>query len=35
MDSVMLEISLGRPITQFTKNESSPLGYCPFVFRVG
>jgi predicted ArsR family transcriptional regulator len=35
MDSAMLEISLGRPVTQFTKNESSARGYCPFVFRVG
>ena len=35
MDSAMLEISLGRPITQFTKSESSVRGLCPFVFRVG
>jgi predicted ArsR family transcriptional regulator len=35
MDTAMLEISLGRPIAQFTKNELSARGYCPFVFRVG
>ena len=35
MDSAMLEISLGRPIAQFTKSESSARGLCPFVFRVG
>jgi predicted ArsR family transcriptional regulator len=35
MDSVILEISLGRPITQFTKNELNTRGLCPFVFRVG
>ncbi len=35
MDSAMLEISLGRPIAQFTKNELSARGLCPFVFRVG
>ena len=35
MDSAMLEISLGRPIAQFTKSESSAQGLCPFVFRVG
>ena len=35
MDSAMLEISLGSPIAQFTKSESSARGLCPFVFRVG
>ncbi len=35
MDVIILEISLGRPITQFTKNEFSVRGLCPFVFRVG
>ncbi len=35
MDTAMLEISLGRPIAQFTKSELSARGYCPFVFRVG
>ncbi|MBI5946418.1 MAG: winged helix-turn-helix transcriptional regulator [Chloroflexi bacterium] len=35
IDSAMLEISLGRPIAQFTKNDTSARGYCPFVFRVG
>ena len=35
MDTAMLEISLGRPIAQFTKTELSARGYCPFVFRVG
>jgi predicted ArsR family transcriptional regulator len=35
MDSAMLEISLGRPIAQFAKTESSASGLCPFVFRVG
>jgi predicted ArsR family transcriptional regulator len=35
MDAAMLEISLARPIAQFTKVESSARGLCPFVFRVG
>jgi predicted ArsR family transcriptional regulator len=35
MDSAMLEISLGRPITQFMKSDISVRGLCPFVFRVG
>jgi predicted ArsR family transcriptional regulator len=35
MDSVILEISLRRPITQFTKTELNTRGLCPFVFRVG
>ncbi|MBK7453265.1 MAG: helix-turn-helix domain-containing protein [Anaerolineales bacterium] len=35
MDSAMLEISLGRPIVQFSKNDISARGLCPFVFRVG
>jgi predicted ArsR family transcriptional regulator len=35
MDTALLEISFGRPIVQFTKNELSARGYCPFVFRVG
>jgi predicted ArsR family transcriptional regulator len=35
MDTVLLEISLGRPIALFTKNELSARGLCPFVFRVG
>jgi len=35
VDSAMLEISLGRPIIQITKNETSVRGSCPFVFRAG
>jgi len=35
MDGVMLEMSLARPIAQYTKNESGAHGFCPFAFRVG
>ncbi len=35
MDMAMLEISLGRPIAQFMKNDISARGLCPFVFQVG
>lgn len=35
MDAAMLEMSLARPIVQFSKNESSARGLCPFAFRVG
>ena len=35
MDAAILEISLGRPISQFTKSDVSARGTCPFVFRVG
>ncbi len=35
MDSAMLEISLGRPIVLFTKNDISARGLCPFVFQIG
>ena len=35
MDTAMLEMSLARPVAQFSKNELSARGLCPFVFRVG
>jgi DeoR family transcriptional regulator, suf operon transcriptional repressor len=35
IDVSMLEMSLGRPIAQFTKAESNIHGSCPFAFRVG
>lgn len=35
MDAAMLEMSLARPVVQFSKNELSARGLCPFVFRVG
>lgn len=35
MDESMLEMSLGRPILQTVKVESSTRGLCPFAFRVG
>jgi predicted ArsR family transcriptional regulator len=35
LDVSLLKKSLGRPIAQTTKVESSARGLCPFVFRVG
>jgi len=35
VDATLLEISLGRPISEFTKSESGLRGSCPFAFRVG
>jgi len=35
MDAAMLEMSLARPVAQFSKNELSARGLCPFVFQVG
>jgi predicted ArsR family transcriptional regulator len=35
MDAVLLEKSLGRPVSRSPKNETVGHGLCPFVFRVG
>jgi predicted ArsR family transcriptional regulator len=35
VDATLLEISLGRPISSFTKSEAGLRGSCPFAFRVG
>ncbi len=35
LDAAILEKSMGRPIAQTTKSESSGRGLCPFVFQVG
>jgi predicted ArsR family transcriptional regulator len=35
LDEAMLAGSMGRPIAQTAKAESSGRGLCPFVFRVG
>jgi predicted ArsR family transcriptional regulator len=34
MDQSMLEISLGRPVLQTVKSESTTRGLCPFAFRM-
>ena len=35
MDAVLLEKSLGRTVSQSSKNETVGRGLCPFIFRVG
>ncbi|MCE9647701.1 MAG: ArsR family transcriptional regulator [Chloroflexi bacterium] len=35
MDTVMLGLSLGRPMTRSQKNETGARGTCPFLFKVG
>ena len=35
MDTVMLGISLGRPVIQLQKSEVGTRGLCPFLFQVG
>jgi predicted ArsR family transcriptional regulator len=35
MDAVLLEKSLGRTVSQSSKNEIVGRGLCPFIFRVG
>ena len=35
MDAALLEKSLGRPVSQSSKNETVGHGLCPFIFRVG
>jgi predicted ArsR family transcriptional regulator len=35
MDTVMLAISLGRPVIPLQKNEASLHGLCPLLFQVG
>jgi len=35
MDAAMLNVALGRPVTQLQKNETVTRGLCPFLFQVG
>ena len=35
MDTLLLSISLGRPMIQLQKNEAGARGTCPFLFQVG
>lgn len=35
MDADLLDVALGRPVTQLQKNETGARGLCPFLFQVG
>ena len=35
MDAALLDVALGRPVTQLQKNETGARGLCPFLFQVG
>ena len=35
MDAALLNVALGRPVTQLQKNETGTRGGCPFLFLVG